>query len=58
MKEVFFLKKPQEYCSRQMSETRNVGTEHYGVDTLSFCGHKIYLFNLFLKFTLSLYYFL
>ena len=42
MKEVFVLKKEKLYCSRQIFETRNVRTEHYGVDTLSFLGPKIW----------------
>ena len=42
MREVFVLKQSQKYCSRQIFDTRNVGTLHNGIETLSYLDLKIW----------------
>jgi len=42
MDEIFELKDSKIYCSKYPFKTRNINTERYGIDTLSFLGPKIW----------------
>ena len=42
MNEIFELKYSNSYCSKYPFRTRNVYTEKYGIDTISFLGPKIW----------------
>ena len=42
MKEIFVLKSKRMYNTREIFVTHNVRTEHYGKETLSYLGPKIW----------------